>query len=142
MLLNHFCEKCVFFLLAYDQRRKYKVGLQKLYPSCTSYFLTLSVSEMIFSTQILWALKNTRHSWKRQTQTFPLWFLLFCTDSLRATNFCLFNPFPGAINSSVLKRVLRKNNLSEVKLAKFWAQLYTSLADFYETSSPATGPAL
>lgn len=63
----------------------------------SAYFQTLSALEIFFSTQILWALKNARHSWKRQT--FALWIRPFCKDFLRATNLCLFDPFPGVINS-------------------------------------------
>lgn len=116
----------VYFLSSLWSKEKIKRGSTETLPlSHFSYFQTLSALGVFFSTQILWALKkkNLGNHEESQTWTFSLWFLSFWTDFLKATNLCLFSPFLGVINTKVLERNSRKNNLSAVKLAKTCIQL-------------------
>lgn len=83
------------FLTSLRSKEKIKCGPTKAVPLLhSSHSQTLLVLEIFFSTQILWGLKTCK-ALMEETDSRPF----LCTGFLRATNLCLFSPFPGVISS-------------------------------------------
>lgn len=83
MILSHFCETCTF-LTSLWSKEKIKHEPRKLYPLAPSLFSDpFSIRDLSQYPDAL-SCKNARHSWKRQTQAFPLWLLPFSTEFFKS----------------------------------------------------------